>query len=50
MPQYVPSKVALGRSCGVSRDVIAVTLASNEDSDLNAEIRALRDKVERLAM
>ncbi|KAK4154592.1 13 kDa ribonucleoprotein-associated protein [Chaetomidium leptoderma] len=47
---YVPSKVALGRACGVSRAVIAVSLTSNEASDLNAKIRALRDKVERLAM
>ncbi|KAK0728397.1 putative 13 kd U4/U6.U5 snRNP associate protein [Lasiosphaeria miniovina] len=47
---FVPSKVALGRACGVSRAVIAVSLTSNEASDLNAKIRALRDKVERLAM
>ena len=48
--QYIPSKVALGRACGVSRAVIAVSLTSNEASDLNSKIRALRDKVERLAM
>ncbi|KAK0719751.1 putative 13 kd U4/U6.U5 snRNP associate protein [Lasiosphaeria hispida] len=47
---FVPSKIALGRSCGVSRPVIAVSLTSNEASDLNSKIRALRDKVERLAM
>jgi U4/U6 small nuclear ribonucleoprotein SNU13 len=47
---YVPSKTALGRACGVSRSVIAVSLTSNEASDLNSKIRALRDKVERLAM
>jgi U4/U6 small nuclear ribonucleoprotein SNU13 len=34
----------------VSRAVIAVSLTSNEASDLNSKIRALRDKVERLAM
>jgi hypothetical protein len=39
-----------GRACGVSRAVIAVSLTSNEASDLNSKIRALRDKVERLAM
>jgi U4/U6 small nuclear ribonucleoprotein SNU13 len=50
LPQYVPSKVALGRACGVSRSVIAVALTSNEASDLNSKIRALREKVERLAM
>ncbi|KAK3326494.1 putative 13 kd U4/U6.U5 snRNP associate protein [Apodospora peruviana] len=47
---YVPSKVALGRAAGVSRAIIAVSLTSNEASDLNSKIRALRDKVERLAM
>ncbi|KAK3946042.1 50S ribosomal protein L30e-like protein [Diplogelasinospora grovesii] len=47
---YVPSKIALGRACGVSRAVIAVSLTSNEASDLNTKIRALRDKVERIAM
>ncbi|KAH8893432.1 ribonucleoprotein-associated protein [Thozetella sp. PMI_491] len=47
---FVPSKLALGRACGVSRAVIAVSLTSNEASDLNARIKALKDKVERLAM
>jgi U4/U6 small nuclear ribonucleoprotein SNU13 len=47
---FLPSKIAIGRACGVSRPVIAVSLTSNEASDLNAKIRALRDKVERLAM
>jgi U4/U6 small nuclear ribonucleoprotein SNU13 len=47
---FLPSKVAIGRACGVSRPVIAVSLTSNEASDLNSKIRALRDKVERLAM
>ncbi|KAK1754477.1 50S ribosomal protein L30e-like protein [Echria macrotheca] len=47
---FLPSKIAIGRACGVSRPVIAVSLTSNEASDLNSKIRALRDKVERLAM
>lgn len=45
---YVPSKTALGRACGVSRPVIAVSITTNEASDLIAQIRALKDKVERL--
>ncbi|RYP40551.1 hypothetical protein DL769_011754 [Monosporascus sp. CRB-8-3] len=45
---YVPSKVALGRACGVSRSVIACSITTNEASDLNNQIRALKDKVERL--
>ncbi|PVH96047.1 L30e-like protein [Periconia macrospinosa] len=45
---YVPSKMALGRACGVSRPVIAASITSNEASDLNSQIRALKDKIERL--
>lgn len=45
---YVPSKAQLGRACGVSRSVIAASVTTNEASDLMAQIRALKDKVERL--
>jgi U4/U6 small nuclear ribonucleoprotein SNU13 len=45
---YVPSRVALGRACGVSRSVIAASITTNEGSDLTPQIRALKDKVERL--
>lgn len=45
---YVPSKMALGRACGVSRSVIACSITTNEASDLMQQIRALKDKVERL--
>lgn len=45
---YVPSKMALGRACGVSRAVISCSITSNEASDLTGQIRALKDKVERL--
>ncbi|KAH7326192.1 50S ribosomal protein L30e-like protein [Stachybotrys elegans] len=47
---YVSSKMHLGRACGVSRPVIAASITSNEGSDLAAQIRAMRDKVERLAI
>ncbi|OLN86416.1 13 kDa ribonucleoprotein-associated protein [Colletotrichum chlorophyti] len=47
---YVKSKTALGRACGVSRAVIAASITSNEGSELANSIRALRDKVERLAI
>jgi hypothetical protein len=47
---YVKSKQALGRACGVSRAVIAASITSNEGSDLAGPIRALKDKVERLAI
>ncbi|KAE8450339.1 RNA binding protein snu13 [Mollisiaceae sp. DMI_Dod_QoI] len=45
---YVPSKSALGRACGVSRSVIAASITTNEASDLMGQIRAIKDKVERL--
>ncbi|KAK3209732.1 hypothetical protein GRF29_44g483421 [Pseudopithomyces chartarum] len=45
---YVPSKMALGRACGVSRPVIACSITTNEASDLMGQIRSLKDKVERL--
>ncbi|CAL8576516.1 RNA binding protein snu13 [Xanthoria parietina] len=45
---YVPSKIALGRATGVSRAVIAASITTNEASDLMGQIRALKDKVERL--
>lgn len=45
---YVPSKVALGRACGMSRAVISCSITTNEASELMTQIRALKDKVERL--
>ena len=45
---YVPSKLALGRATGVSRPVIAASITTNEASDLMGQIRAVKDKVERL--
>lgn len=45
---YVGSKTALGRACGVSRSVIAASITTNEASDLTPQIRAVRDKIERL--
>ena len=45
---YVPSKMALGRACGVARPVIAASITTNEASDLMGQIRTLKDKVERL--
>ncbi|KAJ5156061.1 hypothetical protein N7492_008864 [Penicillium capsulatum] len=47
---FVPSKIALGRACGVSRPIIAASINSNEASDLAPQIRSLREKVERLAI
>lgn len=45
---FVPSKVALGRSCGVSRPVIAASVTSNDASQLKGQIIQIKDKIERL--
>ncbi|KAF2867796.1 50S ribosomal protein L30e-like protein [Massariosphaeria phaeospora] len=45
---YVPSKMALGRACGVSRPVISASITTNESSDLMTQITSLKNKVERL--
>jgi len=45
---FVPSKVALGRACGVSRPVIACSITSNEGSDLKGQIENLKDHIERM--
>ncbi|KAJ5374381.1 ribonucleoprotein-associated protein [Penicillium concentricum] len=47
---FVPTKMALGRACGVSRAVIAASITSNEASELAPQIRELKAKVERLAI
>ncbi len=45
---FVPSKIALGRACGVARAVISASVTSNEHSELQNQIRAVKDKIERL--
>ena len=45
---FVRSKQALGRSCGVSRQVIAVSITSNEGSQLKPQITALTEEIEKL--
>ena len=45
---FVPSKIALGRACGVSRPVIACSVTSNEASQLKDQIQKIKDKIEQL--
>lgn len=45
---FVPSKAALGKACGVSRPVTAVSVTSNEASELKNQIIALRNQIEKL--
>ena len=45
---FVPSKIALGRACGVSRPVISASITSNEASQLKAQITKIKESIERL--
>ena len=45
---FVPSKIALGRACCVSRPVIACSVTSNEASQLKDQIQKIKDKIEQL--
>ena len=45
---FVPHKQALGRSCGVSRPVIACSVTTNEGSQLKNQIQQLKDYIEKL--
>lgn len=45
---FVPSKVALGRACGVSRPVVAASVTTNDSSQIKEQIYQLKDKIERL--
>mmetsp|Transcript_30340 Transcript_30340/g.61788 ORF Transcript_30340/g.61788 Transcript_30340/m.61788 type:complete len:129 (+) Transcript_30340:87-473(+) len=45
---FVPSKVALGRACGVSRPVISCSVTSNEASNLKDQIQSMKDSIEQL--
>jgi U4/U6 small nuclear ribonucleoprotein SNU13 len=44
---FVPSKVALGRACGVSRPVIAASVLANDRSQLNTQINSLKVEIEK---
>jgi U4/U6 small nuclear ribonucleoprotein SNU13 len=39
---FVPSKIALGRACGVSRAIIAASVTTNEVSDLGPTINTIK--------
>jgi len=45
---FVPSKIALGRACGITRPVISVAVTSNEGSQLKSQIQNLKDAIEKL--
>lgn len=45
---FVPSKVALGRACGVSRPVIAASVTVEEHSQLRGTIQNMKVAIEKL--
>ena len=45
---FVPSKVALGRACGVSRPVISCSITSNDASQLKPQILKMKEDIEKL--
>ena len=45
---FVPSKIALGRACGVSRAVISCSITTNESSQLKNDIDKLKIQIENL--
>jgi U4/U6 small nuclear ribonucleoprotein SNU13 len=47
---FVPSKVALGRACGVSRPVIACSITTNDGSPLVQQIKNVKLSIEKLLL
>ena len=45
---FVGSKAAMGRACGVSRPVIAVSILVDKDSPLKSQVAEAREAVEQL--
>jgi len=45
---FIKSKTALGRACGVSRPVIACSIVSKEGSQLQSQIKDLKDSIEQI--
>eukprot|EP00549_Striatella_unipunctata_P024983 CAMPEP_0118698808 /NCGR_PEP_ID=MMETSP0800-20121206/15448_1 /TAXON_ID=210618 ORGANISM="Striatella unipunctata, Strain CCMP2910" /NCGR_SAMPLE_ID=MMETSP0800 /ASSEMBLY_ACC=CAM_ASM_000638 /LENGTH=124 /DNA_ID=CAMNT_0006598753 /DNA_START=27 /DNA_END=401 /DNA_ORIENTATION=- len=45
---FLPSKIALGRACGVARPVIACSITTNEASQLKNTIDGMKLKIEQL--
>merc|ERR1740129_1985292 len=43
---YVSKQADLGRACGVSRNIIAVAILSQQGSVIEASAKELKDKVE----
>jgi U4/U6 small nuclear ribonucleoprotein SNU13 len=44
---FVPSKVALGRACDVSRSVIAASVTTSDQSELKSQINTIKIAIEK---
>ena len=47
---FVPSKIALGRACGVPRPVIAASVTTNEARELKSQIETIKNAIEKLTL
>ena len=45
---FVPSKLALGRACGVTRPVICCSIVHEDNSNLDSQIRKIQAQIEKL--
>ena len=45
---FVPSKVALGRACEVSRSVVSCSILTNDNSNLKSQIESIKRDIEQL--
>ena len=47
---YVSKQSALGRACGVSRNIIAVAILAQPDGPINSQVKEMKDKVEQMLL
>ena len=45
---FVPSKIALGRACGVTRPVVACSIVADSKSQLSGQIDSIKIEIEKL--
>lgn len=44
---FIPSKLALGRACNVTRAVIAASVTTSESQELTSQIRTIKNAIEK---
>lgn len=45
---FIPSQMALGRACGVSRPIAAIAITDSEGSQLRSLVEATQQSIEKL--